>query len=853
MLKRFSVILIIFICFTTSLFAQTAYNGVVRDSISNEGLWHVSIVAYNGRSIVAYTFTDNNGAFRINIPEGKKATSLTFTNIGYAKKAIDASKFKNGQTILLNEQMTELKEVKVKSNGIHLNNDTLSYTVNMFKQAQDRSIADVLARMPGINVEENGAILYQGKPISKFYVEGMDLVSSKYAQVSENLGADKVKRVEVLQRHQPVKMLRGKQFSDQTALNIVLSDDAKSQWNGSMELGCGAQTQKSIGEDVLYNARLTTMMFGRNIQSVSMYKANNTGKDIAHEIRDLAQFDYGTAETTHWVSDITSSTAELAAERSNFNSTHLAATNWLKRFNEDSNIRLQMTYLFDNTIGQRSHQTQYMDIMGMPVVEEEYTTSKYRREAKGELQYKKNSSQTYIDNTIRVSMNWNTSTAQTTLNGISLNQKVQPRQRNITDVFAFKHMYGNEKIFGFNASLGYDYMPSMLALIDGNIQRLNITRLRGIATTEYRVRISGFSIVNKLGVEAVQDKAKQSIATSEPTSQAMSSYDAYLRPSLSYGRGKFNASAALPLRYSFRKLCDTHCNGLLFEPTASVSYAFNAATDVSLAASHNVTPYNFHTVCTLPYFSSYISRMAGTGTMENVHIDRMSAYFKYGNPITGLFLNANASYIALNNNPVFAGTMDGSIHVVSTTDMRSDTRQKSLSAQLTKSFALGRFSASLGGDVYLYNYDVLLDNRLVPFSMNTLSGNMKLSYTPVNEVSVEWTSNMLGSVQQNSESDAQHTETTSFRHTMKVDVTPGKWRFAWLNELYHSNDHSVNTAFFSNVSIRYVARRYDITLQANNIFGSTTCDRLVMTPSTITHYTCALRPREILASIAFYL
>lgn len=851
-MKTFALQLLL-ICFSIVSYAQTAYKGIVKDSIKNEGLWHVSVVAYNGKSIVAYTFTDNDGAFRITIPADKKATSLTFTNIGYAKKTIGISTFRNGQTVSLAEQMTELKEVKVKSNGIHLNNDTLSYTVNIFKQAQDRSIADVLARMPGINVEDNGTILYQGKPINKFYVEGMDLVSSKYAQVSENLSADKVKRVEVLQRHQPIKMLRGKQFSDQTALNIVLSDDAKSQWNGSMELGAGAQTQKSIGNDMLYNARLTTMMFGRNIQSVSMYKANNTGRDIAHEISDLAHFDYGSAESGNWVSDITSGTTALSAKRSYFNNSHLAATNWLKRFDEDSNIRLQMTYLFDNAIGQRSHQTQYLDIMGMPTVEEEYTTSKYRREAKGELQYKKNASQTYINNVLRASLNWNTSTAQTILNDNSINQKVQPRQRSISDIFAFKHMYGNEKILGFDASLSYDYMPSMLALIDGSIQRFNITRMKGMATTEYRIRIAGFSIQNRAGIEALHEKAEQDIPAIVHACQTMAHYDAYWHPSVHYGYGGFNASVALPLRYSLQQWLDKRSNNLLFEPSMSAKYSFNAATDISMSASHSINPYDFRTVCTIPYFSSYINRMAGTGTMEDIKTDRISTYFKYGNPIAGLFLNANASYIALSNIPVFAFTLEDNVHVANSTSQRSNTKQKSLGAEMTKSFALGRFSASLGGDINLYDYNVLLNDMLVPFSMNTLIGKLKLSFSPINEFSTEWESNILNSVQQSDDAYKERSSTTSFHHTLKVNVTPGKWRFVWSNELYHSSDKSVNTSFFSDLTIRYAARSYDISLQVQNLFGSTTCDRLVFTPSTIMHYTCALRPREFLASIAFYL
>lgn len=59
-----------------------------------------------------------------------------------------------------------------------------------------------------------GTITYQGKQINKFYIEGLDLLGSKYSQASENISADKVKSVQVYERHQPVKLLRDVTFSD---------------------------------------------------------------------------------------------------------------------------------------------------------------------------------------------------------------------------------------------------------------------------------------------------------------------------------------------------------------------------------------------------------------------------------------------------------------------------------------------------------------------------------------------------------------------------------------------------------------------------------------------------------------
>lgn len=48
-------------------------------------------------------------------------------------------------------------------------------------------------------MDVSGQISYNGKSISKFYVDGKDMVGDSYAMVSKNLSAGKVDSVEILQ------------------------------------------------------------------------------------------------------------------------------------------------------------------------------------------------------------------------------------------------------------------------------------------------------------------------------------------------------------------------------------------------------------------------------------------------------------------------------------------------------------------------------------------------------------------------------------------------------------------------------------------------------------------------------
>ena len=231
---------ILFILFMTSfsLFAQT-FRGKVKD---NKGVPLVGvsvIVSTEGKSTVAYCLTDAKGVYKLTLPEGKNPKYVTINYIGFQKKTMPFSDLKDDMTIVLAEGDFKLKEVKVKAERIQTTGDTLTYSVAGFRQGQDRSIADVIAKMPGLEVKTDGKVEYQGRPISKFYIEGLDLMGSQYGIANQNISADKIKSVQVLENHQTVKSLRGVSFSEQAALNLVLRDDAKAVWTSTADIGLG--------------------------------------------------------------------------------------------------------------------------------------------------------------------------------------------------------------------------------------------------------------------------------------------------------------------------------------------------------------------------------------------------------------------------------------------------------------------------------------------------------------------------------------------------------------------------------------------------------------------------------------
>ncbi len=134
--------------------------------------------------------------------------------------------------IRLTPKETKLREVVVSAPDIYQRGDTLVFNVGKYATAADNAILDVIRRLPGIKVENYGQIMYNGRPINKFYIDGNDFAGDRYGLATNNISKDDVAAVEVMENHQPIKALEDIEFSEQAGINLKLKEDARSRWVG---------------------------------------------------------------------------------------------------------------------------------------------------------------------------------------------------------------------------------------------------------------------------------------------------------------------------------------------------------------------------------------------------------------------------------------------------------------------------------------------------------------------------------------------------------------------------------------------------------------------------------------------
>ena len=229
-------------------------------------------------STLHFQFTDSNGEFIFDLQAAniRQDLYLEVRKMGYETMRLSVFPYQNEYIFSLRESSQLIDEVLIKKRLVEQSGDTIRYDVNHFADNLDRSIGDVLRKIPGITISKTGKISYNGQEISNFYIDGDDLLQDRYALGSRIIPHDIISRLEILTKHEPVKLHRDKNFSNKVAINLLLKDDAKLQKSLELDLG--------LGLPKLYDFNLNSLVFNRKIKTLNTLRANNSGIQLADEL-----------------------------------------------------------------------------------------------------------------------------------------------------------------------------------------------------------------------------------------------------------------------------------------------------------------------------------------------------------------------------------------------------------------------------------------------------------------------------------------------------------------------------------------------------------------------------------------
>lgn len=847
--------------FFSFLFLQAqTFTGKVTDE-KRKPLPSVSVRLINEASItLAYTFTGDDGSFSLSYQGNDHPMQLTVQMMGYEKLSVAVSNFKNGETLIIKTKAFKLKEVKVSGRRIEPTGDTLTYSVAGFKQKQDRTLSDIIAKMPGLEVNESGTIQYQGKAINRFYIEGMDLMGGKYAQASNNISVDKIQAVQVLQNHQPIRTLRNTQFSEQAALNIVLKEEAKNTWNTATDVGLGATLQAD--KELTYDCRLLTMVFGRRMQSLSLYKNNNTGTDIGSEVLDLVSLLRDRQQENGVLNQLSLSVPDLAPRRAIFNQSHVGATNWLWRTPRKNDLRIQFDYLWDRVSSVVRNETSYTDLGGL-LLSEQSDVSVLTNRWKGNVEYKINKDNLYLRNCFSGYLDFNRSYGTALLGDLSAGtvilsrQWVKPRKRHLTEDFQLIRTSKRGHRYSFSSQTTYSYLPGQLLTLDGNMQQLDIRSWASHTYTSFGQSIGYGTLTYQVGFKMRDQRLEVSSYSTDAVflsrqEEDYSEYCFYAEPSFQIKRESVRLNATVSADYRHRKSVMESEGNVVLEPRLSLNVEATATTSFSVLYGYSHQDAGLTGVCATPLFVDYRTRLVHQGLLDYSGRHMGKVGMEYQNPLRGNFMNLSMSWSRRQHVRLYENDYGENFFQRTSTGSTYDADCYNLHGNVSHAFGWGKTILSFTADYNWNDYMLLLHKVQTPYQLQTGELKLSCSMRPVQPLSVEWTSRYLTSWQENKNDESLSSERLhSFHHTLNAYLFfVEKWQFNVSNDLYHSNDENLKFNHFLDIGLSYKEKRYEWVLTCNNLLGRTLYERRMLLTDQMRYTVHGLRPREVMLKVS---
>ena len=255
------------VLFQTVGFTQNSLTGKVKDSL-NKPLANANILAEPKDSLqqIKFAITDDKGRYRLDLKS--IPYTVTANYLGFAKKSFDIELDRDKtQDIILKESAEGLEEV-VLDMPMVVKKDTILYNVNQLTTGEERKLKDILKKLPGMEVDKNGGITVNGKKVTHMLVENKKFFGGGTKLAIDNIPADAVKQVMVLDSYNEIAMLKDFQESEDMAINIKLEDDKKDFVFGDIEAGLGNDEFYKVHSNLFYYSPKTTLNAIGNFNNV---------------------------------------------------------------------------------------------------------------------------------------------------------------------------------------------------------------------------------------------------------------------------------------------------------------------------------------------------------------------------------------------------------------------------------------------------------------------------------------------------------------------------------------------------------------------------------------------------------
>ena len=275
MVKKIGVFLVLLFCVVTSFAQNIVVKGVLKDADTKEGLMQATVQLLRSDStFVGGSISDEQGLFQLSAPsEGKYLIKIS--NIGYlshyqkvdvsGKDTIDIG------SIVMKSDAVMLKGAVVtrRATKVVLKEDTFIYNASAYKTPEGATLEELVKRLPGATIGDDGKITINGKEVTKILIDGKEFMTGDTKTAMKNLPVSIVDKIKSYDTKSDLAKATGMDDGeDQTVLDFGIKQGMNKGLFGNVDLGIGTKSR--------YAERLMGALFKDDLRVMMLGAANNT-------------------------------------------------------------------------------------------------------------------------------------------------------------------------------------------------------------------------------------------------------------------------------------------------------------------------------------------------------------------------------------------------------------------------------------------------------------------------------------------------------------------------------------------------------------------------------------------------
>ena len=267
------ILLMVVLCVSLTTFAQRTVTGKVVEQDTNEAVIQATAALLTGEKVVANAVTNTSGAFSIKAPrEGSYTLKITYVGFKTYSKTItlkDGKDYRAG-TITLEPDAIMLKGATVTAHAskVTLKADTFIYNASAYRTPEGSVVEELVKRLPGAEVGDDGTIKINGKEVKKILVDGKEFMTGDTKTALQNLPTNIIERIRSYDQQSDLSRVSGIQDGEE---ETVLDFGIKR----GMNQGIMANVDLAVGTEKRYAGRGMGAVMKDNLKVMLFTRANN--------------------------------------------------------------------------------------------------------------------------------------------------------------------------------------------------------------------------------------------------------------------------------------------------------------------------------------------------------------------------------------------------------------------------------------------------------------------------------------------------------------------------------------------------------------------------------------------------